>query len=154
MRKHLNRAVSVAAVAIVFTGCSAFGPAIEEPEVFLVGIRPVESTLFEHRVETSFRVRNPNDIDLEITGLDLEVHVNGTRLARVLSGETARVPRFGEATVSAIASTTTGELLRQFSALGRTEEPTYEISGYVYLGHSFARRRVKLSTGGKLLPKR
>src|SRR5512139_1973475 len=68
-----------AALGVLLLGCSALGPAIEQPEVFLLRITPLESTVFEQRVETEFRLRNPNDIDLAIDGLDLTVKVNGTR---------------------------------------------------------------------------
>lgn len=151
MLRLLNRWTGAISVAVALCGCSAFGPAIEEPEVFLLSITPIESTLFEHRMEAAFRVRNPNDVDLDLRGLDLEIRVNGTRLARVLSGEEVTIPRFGETTIRAIASTTTGDLLRQAAILGRTEQPYYDISGYVYLGSSLGRRRVKLERSGKLV---
>jgi len=140
-----------AALGVLLLGCSALGPAIEQPEVFLLRITPLESTVFEQRVETEFRLRNPNDIDLAIDGLDLTVKVNGTRLARVLSSDAVTVPRFGEATLTATASSSTLDVLRQISALRRTQDPSYEISGYVYLGDRF-RRRLRLDTSGRLTP--
>jgi len=133
----------------ILLGCSTLGPALEAPEVYLLRITPLESTLFEQRVETEFRLRNPNEVDLAITGLDLVVEVNGARLARVLSSDAVTVPRFGEATLAATASTSTLDVLRQVAALGRTQEPSYEISGYVYLGDRF-RRRLRLDTSGRL----
>jgi len=143
--------IAPAILAVLLLGCSTLGPAIEEPEVFLLRITPLESTLFEQRVETEFRLRNPNDVDLAITGLDLVVEVNGTRLARVLSSDSVTVPRFGEAKLSATASTSTLDVLRQIAALSRTQDPSYEISGYVYLGERF-RRRLRLDTAGRLTP--
>lgn len=152
MRSLLNRLLPVGLCVLLF-GCSAFGPQLETPEVFLLNITPLESTLFEQRLATELRVRNPNDVDLEITGLDVEIAINGTRLTRVLSSDKVTVPRFGEATVKAIASTTTTSLLRQVAALQRSggADPTYAISGYVYLGNRFG-RRVRLDHSGKLLP--
>jgi LEA14-like dessication related protein len=114
-------------------------------------ITPLESSLFEQRLETEFRLRNPNDVDLAIDGIDLVVKVNGERLVRVLSSDTITVPRFGEATLRATASTSTLDVLRQISALGRSQEPSYEISGYVYLGDRL-RRRLRLDTSGHLTP--
>jgi LEA14-like dessication related protein len=140
-----------AALGLLLLACSPLGPALEQPEVFLLRITPLESTLFEQRVETEFRLRNPNDIDLAIDGLDLVVKVNGSRLARVLSSDAVTVPRFGEAKLKATASSSTLDVVRQISALGRSQEPTYEISGYVYLGDRF-RRRLHLDTSGRLTP--
>lgn len=142
-------ALVTAVLGALVLGCSTLGPALEEPEVYLLRITPLESTLFEQRVETEFRLRNPNDVELAITGLDLVVEVNGTRLARVLSSDAVTVARFGEAKLAATASTSTLDVLRQIAALGRTQEPSYEISGYVYLGDRF-RRRLRLDTSGRL----
>jgi LEA14-like dessication related protein len=155
MRGVLNRlAISLAAAGLA-AGCSTLGTRLERPEVYLLRITPLESTLFEQRVETEFRLRNPNDVDLDVSGLDLQIGLNGRRLVRVLSGESTVVPRFGEATLKAVASTSTFDILRQVEALGRaTEAPAYEISGYVYLGRAFSRRRVRLDSSGKLLPER
>ena len=155
MRTLLNRLTISLAAATLAAGCSTLGARLEAPEVYLLRITPLESTLFEQRVETEFRLRNPNDVDLDVSGLDLEVRLNGKRLARVLSGQSAVVPRFGEATLEAVASTSTLDLLRQFDALSRTtEQPGYEISGYLYLGRAFSRRRVRLDSSGTLLPDR
>ncbi len=117
-----------------------------------MNLRPLESTLFEQRVETELRIRNPNDMDLDITGLDVEISLNGKRLARVLSSDAVKVPRFGEATVKAVASTSATAILRQIATLQKTggEDPSYGIRGHVYLGSGF-RRRVKLEHSGKLL---
>jgi len=144
---------SMLAASLSLAACSMFGPPLEKPEVALMNVTPLESTIFEQRVETELRIRNPNDVDLNITGLDVEIALNGRRLVRVLSSSAITVPRFGEATLKAIASTSTTAILRQVAALqrGGAEDPTYAVSGYVYLGSGF-RRRVKLEHSGKLLP--
>jgi len=151
MRRALNPSARLALslLGALLLGCATLGPPLEKPEVFLLRVTPVESTLFEQRVEAEFRLRNPNDVDLAIRGLDLVVEVNGSRLARVLSDDAVTVPRFGEAKLSAVASASTVDVLRQVAALGRSREPSYEISGYVYLGDGF-RRRLKLETSGRL----
>lgn len=152
MRAALKPTSVCILAAFWMAACSVLGPRLEKPEVFLLGVTPLESTMFEHRIETLFRLRNPNDVDLDVSGLDLELRVNGVRLARVLSGEATRVPRFGEATLKAVASASTIDILRQLEKLRSAAQPTYEISGYVYLGRALGRRRVKLDTSGKLLP--
>ena len=147
-------AALLALVTGPLAGCSLLGPPIERPEVALTNIRPLESTVFEQRVETELRIRNPNDVDLDVTGLDVEIAVNGKRLVRVLSSDAVKVPRFGEATVKAVASTSTTAILREVVALQRggaaVEDPSYSVAGYVYLGGGL-RRRVKLEHAGKLL---
>jgi len=142
---------AAASAAFLLAGCGTLHSSLERPEVYLLRITPLESSLFEQRLDTEFRLRNPNDVDLAIDGLDLVVKVNGQRFVRVLSGDAITVPRFGEATLRATASTSTLDVLRQVSALGRTQEPSYEISGYVYLGDGF-HRRLRLDTSGRLPP--
>ncbi|MCA9422181.1 MAG: LEA type 2 family protein, partial [Nitrospira sp.] len=43
--------------------------------------------MFEQRLQVDLRVRNPNDFDLEVTGLDFTLHLNDQRLARGLTNK-------------------------------------------------------------------
>ncbi len=64
----------------------------EQPEVLLTNITPLESTPFEQRLKVDLRVRNPNDYDLQVTGLDFRLEMNGKSLARGLGNKELTVP--------------------------------------------------------------
>lgn len=109
---------------------------VEPPEVYLSDIAAVEIGLFEQRLQVDIRIVNPNDFNLEVTGLDFQLDVNGVRLARGLSNEEITVPRLGESVVSVRASTTLIDIVRQIANLGEQQEMAYEITGRLHLGNA------------------
>ena len=97
-RRLMNafRAWAVAGM-IAIGGCSTLPTHLETPEVSFVGLRTVEASVFEQRLEVRMKVRNPNDVELPVNGLDVDVELADEPFAR---GESARefvVPANGEA---------------------------------------------------------
>ncbi len=117
-------------------GCGGRGAPIELPEVYIINVQPAEgeSGLFEQRLKVDLRIRNPNNQDLNIDGLDFFLDVNGNRLARGLSNEAVTVPRLGEATMSVTASTTLMDIVRQVTRLGQHQDLVYAVKGKLHLG--------------------
>jgi len=124
---------------------------VEPPEVFLSDIVPVEIGLFEQRLRVDLRVLNPNDFDLEVTGLNFQLDVNEIRLARGLSSEEVTVPRLGESVVSVMTSTTVLDIVHQIANLSEQQEMSYEIRGRVHLGNA-AVGSVPFERSGKYIP--
>ena len=58
---------------LVFGGCAAIPTNLETPEVSFVSLRAVEASFFEQLLEVRMKVRNPNDIELPVNGLDVGV---------------------------------------------------------------------------------
>ena len=92
-----------------------------------------DSTAFEQRLKVDLRIRNPNDADLDVTGMDFRLELNGKRLARGLSNKSFTVPRLGETVSSVETSTSTFDLVRQALGLRTIQEVTYAISGVLHL---------------------
>ncbi|HBP89051.1 MAG TPA: hypothetical protein DD706_15295, partial [Nitrospiraceae bacterium] len=71
--KRISLALPFVCGILFLIGCNSL-PALsvqpESPEVLLVNITPLDATMFEQRLQVDLRVRNPNDFDLEVTGLD------------------------------------------------------------------------------------
>ena len=61
----------------------------EAPEVLVKNIAPLESTAFEQRLQVDLRVRNPNDYDVQATGVDFRLDLNGKRFARGLGNRSS-----------------------------------------------------------------
>lgn len=55
-----------------FSGCASWYTKGELPEVPVTNITPLDSTPFEQRLQIDLRVRNPNDYELHVTGLDTD----------------------------------------------------------------------------------
>ncbi|MFH7572551.1 LEA type 2 family protein, partial [Pseudomonas syringae group genomosp. 7] len=62
-----------------------------------VGIEPVPGQGLELRMEVTLRVQNPNETDINYTGVALDLDVNGILLASGVSIQKGTVGRFSEA---------------------------------------------------------
>ena len=115
-----------------------------------MGLDPLETGAFEQRFRIDLRVQNPNDFDVEIDGIDVELQLNDTRLTRGLSNEAVTLPRLGEARLSVEATTTLLDLFRQIGSVGSRRNLSYRIWGRIYLADSDD--SVPFEQAGSLLP--
>jgi LEA14-like dessication related protein len=136
----------LAAVALLLVGACA-GVAPVAPQVRLVDLRLLQSSLFEQRFEIDLRIGNPNDFDLPLDGLTFDLAVNGADFARGFSDQRVTVPRLGEGTVTVIATTTLIDVVRQMKLLAERGDLAYRLGGIVYLD-SLARRSLPYESEG------
>jgi len=115
------------------TGCASLLFQAESPEVLVSNVKPLGGTLFEQRVQVDLRVRNPNDFDLEVTGLDFTLQLNDKRLARGLASKDVTIPRLGEAILTVETTTSTLDVLNQLLNLASGKDVTYHIKGVLHL---------------------
>jgi hypothetical protein len=135
-------AVRMVTVATLLAGCASLGIGGEPIEVNLVGLTPLPSTAFEHRLRVDLRLRNPNPRAYEIDGLRFQLDVNGQRLASGVADVEATLPRLGEVVIPVTTTTTLLDLVNQIAALGRMSETQqrtfdYELRGRVFLARSW-----------------
>jgi LEA14-like dessication related protein len=131
------------------TGCASWFMKGEPPEVLVTNITPLEATAFEQRLQVDLRIRNPNDFDLLVTGIDFKLNVNGKRLARGLGNKDVTVPRLSDAVVSVQTSTSTFDVIRQVMGFSQKQEVAYDISGVLHLKDG----RLPFDNSGTLLEK-
>lgn len=108
----------------------------ESPEVLLVNITPLDTTMFEQRLQVDLRVRNPNNFDLEMTGLDFTLHLNDQRLARGLTNKASTIPRLGDSVLSVETTTSTLDVIRQLLNFREHQEIAYQVEGVLHLQSS------------------
>lgn len=118
-------------------GCASLGLGAEPIEVNLVGLAPLPSTAFEHRLRVDLRLRNPNPRAYRIDGLRFRLDVNGQRLASGQSDVEAELPRLGEVVVSVIATTTLLDLVHQILVLSARSEAEQTQFDYALRGRLF-----------------
>jgi LEA14-like dessication related protein len=82
---------------LVLAGCAGIPRDLQTPEVTFVGLRAVEATLFEQRLDVRLLVRNPNAIELPVNGLEVDIELAGEPLAHGVSVREFVVPAGGEA---------------------------------------------------------
>ncbi len=132
---------------IAATGCASWFMKGEPAEVLVTNVTPLEATAFEQRLQVDLRIRNPNDFDLLVTGIDFTLTLNGKRLARGLGNTEVTVPRLGDAVVSVQASTSTFDLVHQLLNFSRTQDLSYGITGLLHLKDG----RLSFDNSGTLL---
>ncbi|MEO8339163.1 MAG: LEA type 2 family protein [Nitrospirota bacterium] len=95
------------------------------------------------------RIRNPNDFDLLVTGIDFTLNLNGKRLARGLSNIAITIPRLSESVVSVETSTSTFDVVRQLLSFSQAQDLSYDITGRLHLKDD----RLPFDNSGILLEK-
>ena len=135
--KRLLRTCLLAAGLIAMPGCATFLTNVEPPEIGVINVLPLEAEgAFEQRAQVQLRIINPNDFDLQITGISFQLDFNDRRFTRGVSNESLNVPRLGEAKTSLVVTTSMLDILRQVMAMDQQQSSTYTISGKVYLGNA------------------
>ena len=137
MRFH-RAALLFFAMALLFPGCASWFIQDEPPEVLVTNVTPLDATMFEQRLRVDLRVRNPNDFDYHLTGIDFTLNLNGKRLARGLGSKEMTIPRLGDAVMTIDTTTSTLDIVRQLLEFSQKQELAYDIKGVLH------------STGGRL----
>jgi LEA14-like dessication related protein len=134
---------------LILHGCASWMKG-EPPEVLVTNVTPLEANAFEQRLQVDLRIRNPNDFDLAVTGIDFRLDLNGNRLARGLGNKELVVPRLSDAVTSVKTSTSTLQVVRQFLSFSGNQSLTYQLTGVVHTKEGrlpFENSGVLLDTG-------
>jgi LEA14-like dessication related protein len=131
MRLH-RASLFLFAVALLFPGCASWFIKGEPPEVLVTNVTPLDATLFEQRLRVDLRVRNPNDFDYHVTGIDFTLNLNGKRLARGLGSKEVTIPRLGDAVMTIDTTTSTLDIVRQLLEFSQKQDLTYDIKGVLH----------------------
>jgi LEA14-like dessication related protein len=126
----VRRGLVILSIALL-SACAGLGGLSQKPEVSVAGLKLVQVGVFEQRFILKLRVQNPNDVELRINGLSVEVEFNGQPFITGLSDKGVTVPRFGEAVLEVMATSTLGSALKQLRELqkGGRERIDYRIVG-------------------------
>ena len=122
-----------AAVALVLVAAIAGCVSRPSVDVSLIGLAPVESTLFEQRLRLDFRLQNFSAQVIRATGFEVTLDVNGRRLARGVDDGSILLTGLSETTTSAVVSTSLFEVARQLLDIPNRERFEYELRGRLYL---------------------
>jgi LEA14-like dessication related protein len=141
----------LAVAAVLAAGCALPGFAIDPPSFTLVDMRPLAGGAFEQRLELDLLVQNPNNFDVAIDGMRLQLDLNGQRLGRAVSNEPLTVARLDEARVTVQASITLWDVARQLLALEGRKSVDYRLSGDVFVAGPRS-RRVSFDSSGEVIP--
>ena len=120
----------VSFVLALLSACAGIGTQLETPEVSFVGIRTVEASLFEQKLEVRLRVQNPNTIELPVNGLDVDVELAGEPFATGVSAREFVVPAHGEAEFDMIVTANAASAILKIAGDRKSrEEIGYRLRG-------------------------
>jgi LEA14-like dessication related protein len=121
------RLIFLLCVLMASAGCTSTAVV----DVYLTNITPMPSTLFEQRARLELRVQNLSEEPLEATGIDVDLRLNGKRLARGVDGTGFTVPRLGETITSVVVSSSVFDTITQLLTLQGRDVFTYGLKGRV-----------------------
>lgn len=119
------------AVLAGVAGCAGLGTKLEAPRVSVVGIRAVEASLFEQRLQVRLRVQNPNALAIPVRGLDVSMEVAEEPFAEGSSAREFTVPARGEAEFDMNVTAHAATALLRIAGASREEreQMTYRVRG-------------------------
>jgi LEA14-like dessication related protein len=148
-----RRAFAAVAVtlALVLSGCAALVPRLETPKLEVVGVQVLDAQFTEQRFNVRMRVRNPNDRELPVRGLQYTMQLAGEDFGRGASTKAFTVPALGEAEFDMTVTTNlASSLLKILSRLDRNGGALeYRLQGTVETDWKFL-RKIPFTETGKL----
>ncbi len=123
-------------LSLFLAACASLPDDLEKPRITLSAVALKSVSLFEQRFNLALNLQNPNNRDLRLQGLDLEVELNGQPFASVVSNQALTLPRLGNATMTVEATTRLSSWLNQMRHLqrGGSRHFRYRLKGSVYGG--------------------
>ena len=128
--------ILMVSLAGVLGACATLPGKTEPPRVSLIGLNLLSMELFEQRYLVRLRMKNPNDFDMPVRGLDFRLDINGEAFADGVSNQAATIPAFGEQIVELEVSSNLLQVFRQLQSLQQKAAPglAYRITGRVAVG--------------------
>jgi len=127
----------------LLAGCSTFGDELESPELSLVGIQMLSTDMFAQKFRVRVLVKNPNELEIPIRGIDYTIILMGDSFAEGVSNDSFLLPAKGEAEFDMVITTnfvsSFGRLLSRVGG-GKLQDLQYEITGKVLVDKGMIRK--------------
>jgi LEA14-like dessication related protein len=114
---------------LVLAACSSLPINLKTPEVSFVGLRAVEASVFEQKLEVRLKVQNPNDRELPVKGLDVDIELAGEPFAHGVSAREFVVPAGGEAEFDMNVTANAMNALLKIAGDRKGDEVAYALKG-------------------------
>jgi len=135
MKQRLSYLTGILLVTLLClqSGCMSKFNRLEEPKLNLVGFKLIEAQLLEQRYALTFRLINPNDVALPITGIYYEVELEGKAFATGVNASPIDLPAYGETRVTVEMSTTLLQSIRHLAviAAAKPENLDFHLKGHL-----------------------
>jgi LEA14-like dessication related protein len=132
---------------------------MKTPRVTLADIQLKEIKTLESAFQIELRVLNPNEIDLEISGIECGLKIDGKDFATGVAGEHYIIPAYGSAIVPVTVYASVLDMVSSVMSFvqeantktGQLKPLRYELSGHVRLdGKTGMRTTLPFESKGEL----
>jgi LEA14-like dessication related protein len=133
---------TVALLAALLCACAA-QTQLEAPNLSVINMEMLESSLFTQRLKVRVRVQNPNDVELPVKGVSAKLEIAGEKFASGVSADSFVVPAFGEQEFDLLVDASMARTL--LGMMGKSKDAKsmetldYRISGKVSLSSGLVR---------------
>jgi LEA14-like dessication related protein len=143
LRNLVFRLTLLFVLAAGAAGCSTLGKNLQAPELSLVGIQMLSTDMFAQKFKVRVLVKNPNDLELPVTGIDYQIFLMGDSFAEGVSNDQFLLPAKGEAEFDMVITTnfvsSFGRLLSRVGG-SKLDDLNYEITGKVLVDKGMIRK--------------
>jgi LEA14-like dessication related protein len=122
------------ALSLGVTACAS-SPALEPPEVSLVGLTLGQSGLLEQRLWVDLRLSNPNAFEVTVAQLQFALEVNQQRFGWGRRRREVALPAQGEVVVPVLMTIETSDLITTMMDLSSEQQLPYRLTGEAELDH-------------------
>lgn len=127
--------------ALLLSGCAS--TRFEAPKLSIINVGMVSADVFSQQFKIRLHVRNPNDRELPIRGIDYKLYLQGDSFAEGSSNEPFIVPALGEAEFDTVVRTnfmsSVGRMLNKLDSKDNGKVQ-YAFSGTVMLSKGIVRK--------------
>lgn len=128
------RTIAVCGSILILLGCAGIGKGLEPPRISLADIRLQQRTGLETAFIMQLRVINPNDIDLDIRAVSLDLEVNGQPFASGVSDAPVTIPAYGSNLVEVQTYTSVIHMVKSMIGIHQSGEIAYRVKGRLRTG--------------------
>jgi len=115
--------------ALALAGCAALPLNLKTPGISFVGLKTVEASVFEQKLEVRLKVSNPNSIELPVNGLDVDIELAGEPFAHGVSAREFVVPALGEAEFDMNVTANAATALLKIAGEKKSDAIGYKLKG-------------------------
>ena len=132
MRARCASFCVLALMIAMLSGCAALAPRLEGPELKVVGAAMTSGDIFSQTFLVRLHVRNPNDRELPVRGIEYELFLEGDSFAEGTTPRAFVVPANGETEFDVTVRTNfASSIARLLTRLQGKSQVRYEIQGRV-----------------------
>jgi LEA14-like dessication related protein len=114
---------------LALAGCAAIPLNLKTPEISFVGLKTVEASAFEQKLEVRLKVVNPNSMELPVNGLDVDIELAGEPFAHGVSAREFVVPALGEAEFDMNVTANAAAALLKIAGERKSDPINYKLKG-------------------------